>query len=319
MEPAILLKEHKFNQLMQWFNLCEKLPDDSFTALANILEITPHALIQILKLIYEKSSGHNLKFYLLNDELDMSTQYMYAHTINQLLQPGRLLHGKLTYLHPDKWMCFMQTLHDVVHDPNPSSFRLDYEKYVDCVSRVSEETIPPPHREMAMEDEEDERDNIGLGGIAQPMMSQKKLAKESAKKEIKELIRTMLMIKVPRPMLFAKLTHHDETLEQTIATHIAALKQRITAYLSSKTINRTVVKKLYEDYLSMFERTDQRIVDDRYWSDDVTQEQKDKIRIENSILDALAKFCGIKTGGKKSRSKKRGLHRRKKSSHKKRK
>jgi len=148
MEPAILLKNHKFNQLMQWFNSCEQLPDESFTAMANTLEITPRALIQILKLIYKNS--HNLEYYLLNDELDMSTQYRYAHTINQISQQYRLLHGELTYLNPNKWMCFMQTLHDVVHDPDPSSFRLDYEKYVDCVSRVSEETIPPPHREMAI-------------------------------------------------------------------------------------------------------------------------------------------------------------------------
>jgi len=109
-----------------------------------------------------------------------------------------------------------------------------------------------------------------------------------------------------------------------ITTYIAELDRKITAYLRDKTINHAVVNNLYKSYFSMFERTSQRLDDDRYWLDDVKQAEKDKIRIENSILDALAKLGGIKTGtgGKRSRSKKRGrksIHRRKKSMHKKRK
>jgi hypothetical protein len=140
-------------------------------------------------------------------------------------------------------------------------------------------------------------------------MSQKKLAKkESAKKEIKELIRTMLTY---RPSPIRLVGSHDEVFEQTIAAHIAELKQKITAYLKDKTINLAVVKNLHKHYLNMFDRTNDRRDDDMHWLDDPTQEQKDKIRIQTSILHALQTLGDIKTGGKKSRSKKRGLHRRK--------
>ena len=319
MEYATLLKKHKFDKLIQWFILCDQRPDDSFTALANILDITPHALIQILKLTHTKKIGDNLEYYLLNDELDMSTQYRYAHTINQLLEPGRLMHGVLTYLNPNKWMCFMQTLHDVVHDPDPSSFGLDYAKYVDCVSRVSEETTPPPNRGMVVEEHEnDERDDIGLGIAPPTTMSPNEIARERVKAEIKELIRTMLTTPIPPPQLFRT---HDQVLEQMITASIAELERKINAYLKDKTINRKVVKNLHGFYSRMFVRTDERIDEDMHWLDDHTPAQKYKIRIENSILDALAKLGKIKTGGKKSRSKKRGrksVHRRKKSIHKKR-
>ena len=319
MESATLLKKHKFDKLIQWFILCDQRPDESFTALANILDITPHALIQILKLTYNKKIGDNLEYYLLNDELDMSTQYRYAHTINQLLEPGRLMHGALTYLNPNKWMCFMQTLHDVVHDPDPSSFGLDYAKYVDCVSRVSEETTPPPNRGMVVEEHEnDERDDIGLGIAPPTTMSPNEIAREGAKVDIKKLISTMLTYR-DRPILLGS---HDEALEQMITASIAKLEQKINAYLKDKTINRAVVKNLHSLYSKMFVRTDERIDEDMHWLDDHTPAQKYKIRIKNSILDVLAKLGGNKTGGKKSRSKKRGrksVHRRKKSSHKKRK
>ena len=103
---------------------------------------------------------------------------------------------------------------------------------------------------------------------------------------------------------------HDQALEKMITASIADLKRKITAYLSDKTINRAVVRNLYDSYFRMFERTSQRLDDDRDWVDDVTQKEKDKIRIGKSILDTLAKLGRIETGtgGKRSRlrSKKRG-------------
>jgi hypothetical protein len=244
--------------------------------------------------------------------------------VNEDVNPGLRENGT-SAIDPVKWIQVIEFLRDSLRRP----YQQPVASHTKQVASRGLEQSPDTHRgdmEIAMAmATANHADDIGFGGSAQPMLSPNEIARELAKKEIKELIRTMLMIKVPRPMLLARVTYHDEKLEQMIAAHIAALKQMITAYLSSKTITPAVVKDLYEDYLSMFERTDQRIVDDMHWLDDLTQEQKDKIRIKNSILDALAKFCGIKTGGKKSRSKKRGLHRRKsihrrkKSSHKKRK
>ena len=300
MEPALSLQRTKFNQLIQWFTGCEKHPDELFTALASGLGITPRALIQILMVTHNKR-GHNLEYYLLN-ELSMAQQYQYAQTINYLLEPGRLLYGTLTHLNPDKWMCFMQTLHDVVHDPD-SLFRLNTGKYYECVSRVSEETISPLDRGMAVKHEDDERDDIGFGGIAQLMLSPDQIARERVKAEIKELIRTMLTTPIPPPQLFRT---HDQVLEQMITASIAELERKINAYLKDKTINRVVVKNLHGFYSRIFERTYQTIDEDRYWLDDLTQTQEDKIRIKNSILDALAKLGRIGTGGKRSRSKKRG-------------
>lgn len=318
MEPALSLQRTKFNQLIQWFTGCETHPDGLFIALATGLGITPPALSQILTVTRDKRD-HNLEYYLLNEELSMAQQHQYAQTINYLLESDRHLHGVSHYLNPDKWMCFMQTLHDVVHDPNPL-FRLDYEKYDNCVSRVSEETISRSDRRMEVYDEDDERDDIGFGGIAPTTsMSSKEIARERVKAEIKELIRTMLTTPIPPPQLFRT---HDQVLEQMITASIAELERKINAYLKDKTINRAVVKNLHGFYSRMFERTYQTIDEDRYWLDDLTQTQEDKIRIKNSILDALAKLGEIETGGKRSRSKKRGrksirrrksIHRRKKS------
>jgi len=307
-------QQTKFNQLIRWFIVCETHPDEVFIEFATGLGITPHALSVILTVTRDKTD-HNLEYYLLNEELSMAQQHQYVQTINHLLAPDRHLHGVLTHLNPDKWMCFMQTLHDFVHDPDPLS-RLNIGKYYECVSRVSEETIPPPDREIV--EVEDDIDEIGFG-IA-PSITPKKIARESAKLEIQELIRKMLTYRPNRQMFRTR----EQVLEQMITTYIAELDRKITAYLRDKTINHAVVNNLYKSYFSMFERTSQRLDDDRYWLDDVKQAEKDKIRIENSILDALAKLGGIKTGtgGKRSRSKKRGrksIHRRKKSMHKKRK
>jgi hypothetical protein len=95
MEPATLLKQQKFNQLIQWFISCEQHPDEWFTALATRIGITAPALSKILRITYTKMSGPNLEHYLLTDTLDMTQQYRYAQTINQLLEPDRLLHGEL--------------------------------------------------------------------------------------------------------------------------------------------------------------------------------------------------------------------------------
>jgi hypothetical protein len=313
MEPATLLKQQKFIQLIQWFISCEQHPEDVwFTALATRIGITAPALSKILRITYTKS-GPNLEHYLLTDNLDMTQQYRYADTINQLLEHDRLLHGELTYLNPDKWMCFMQTLHDVVHDPDPS-FRLDYETYDNCVSRMSVETVSPS-RGMGMDAKELEYryyiDDDMDGRAAKPI-SQKVIAKNIAKKEIKTLIQTILRLTYSSSIFRS---HDDKVLE-----HIAKLKRMINEYLRNKTITRAFVKKLYRDYYNMFIRTNERRDDDKEWFDDHTPTHKKNIKIEISILNALEKIIG--EGGGKSRSKKRGrksVHRRKKSMHKKRK
>jgi hypothetical protein len=206
----------------------------------------------------------------------------------------------------------MQTLHDVVHDPDPS-FRLDYETYDNCVSRMSVETVSPS-RGMGMDEElDDDRDDIDdMDGRAAQPISQKVIAKNIAKTEIKTLIQTILRLTYsPSPF-----RSHDEQ----VLDHIAKLERMINEYLRNKTITRAFVKNLHRDYSIMFSRTNERRDDDKEWFDDHTPTQKKNIKIENSILEALKQIIG--EGGGKSRSKKRGrksVHRRKKTMHKKRK
>lgn len=299
MEPALSLQRTKFNQLIQWFTGCEKQPDELFTALAGGLGITPHALIQILIVTYKKRD-HNLESYLLNEELSMAQQHQYAQTINQLLASGSLLHG-VTHLDPDKWMCFMQTLHDVVHDPDPL-FRLNTGTYYECVSRVSEETISPPVRGMAVGDEPNERDDIGLG-TAPIMLSMS--PKEIANHEIQQIIHTILW-------------NANKHIVPRRVNYMEQLKLVIKQYLENETITRNNVRVLHKNYLKQFRRTNQRKIDDRERLKEhiVLPQQKHMNIYEDAILDALAKLGGIETGGKRSRSKKRGrksIRRRKKS------
>ena len=294
MEPALSLQRTKFNQLIQWFTGCEKHPDELFTALASGLGITPRALIQILIVTYKKRD-HNLESYLLNEELSMAQQHQYAQTINQLLAPGSLLHGVTHYLDPDKWMCFMQTLHDVVHDPDPL-FRPNTGKYYECVSRVSEETPIP--RNIYAYGQPTNLDNIGLGI---PQLPTTKSPKDVAITDIKEGI--------------LKILNGDRKFL------LHTLKTKIIEYLKNKTIDNNDVFDLYNEYNTMFYRTNKRREHDE------TMDQprsRSKIIRQESIMEALFELSSFMVGGKKSRlrSKKRGrksVHRRKKSSHKKRK
>jgi hypothetical protein len=293
MEPALSLQRTKFNQLIQWFTGCEKHPDELFTALASGLGITPRALIQILIVTYKKRD-HNLESYLLNEELSMAQQHQYAQTINQLLAPGSLLHGVTHYLDPDKWMCFMQTLHDVVHDPDPL-FRPNTGKYYECVSRVSEETPIP--RNIYAYGQPTNLDNIGLGI---PQLPTTKSPKDVAITDIKEGI--LKILNGDRKFLFH------------------TLKTKIIEYLKNKTIDNNDVFDLYNEYNTMFYRTNER-------REDETMDQsrsRSKIIRQESIMKALFELSSFMVGGKRSRlrSKKRGrksVHRRKKSMHKKRK
>lgn len=300
MEPALSLQRTKFNQLIQWFTGCEKQPDELFTALAGGLGITPHALSQILTVTRNKSD-HNLEYYLLN-ELSMAQQYQYVQAINQLLEPGRLLHGVDHYLDPDKWMCFMQTLHDVVHDPDPL-FRLNTGKYYECVSRVSAKSISPPVREI-VEEHEDEKDDIGLGTAPTTSMSPDQIARERVKAEIKELIHKILM-------------SANQRLNKQNMGLMGQLKLMINKYLEDGTITRKYVCILHRLYLQRFRRTNQRKTDDLD-GEDVSPQQKRKNIYENAIVNALAEFCEIKMGGKRTRGRKsirrrKSIHRRKKS------
>jgi hypothetical protein len=305
------LMHENWERMRQNLNNCK---DSDTIMLSSHLNINCDIFRQIL--IYR---GENLANSLYSNELNVDEETRF---VNEDVNPGLRENGT-SAIDPVKWIQVIEFLRDSLRRP----YQQPVASHTKQVASRGLEQSPDTHRNdmeiaMAMATA-NHADDIGFGGSAQPMLSPNEIARELAKKDINNLIREMLMITVPpRLMLFAKLTHHDETLEQMIAAHIAALKQRITAYLSSQTINLAVVNDLYEYYLIMFDRTNHRREDDMHWLDDPTQKQKDKIRIENSILDALAKFCGIKTGGKKSRSKKRGrksIHRRKKSSHKKRK
>ena len=287
------------DQLIHWFTVCETHPDEPFTALAHGLGITTHALSQILTVTRDKRD-HNLKYYLLNEELSMTQQYQYAQTINQLLGTDRLLDGVTHYLNPNKWMCFMQTLHEAVRDPNPNPlFGLDYEKYDNCVSRVSEETIPPSDRRMKV-DEPNERDDIGFSGTAPPTTMS---PKEIANHEIRQIIHTILW-------------NANKHIVPRHVNNMQLLKRMIQQYLENKTITRNDVRVLHKNYLKQFHRTNQRKIDDREFDKKhiVLPQQKHMNIYEDAIVKALANLGGIETGGKRSRSNKRGrksIHRRK--------
>jgi hypothetical protein len=125
-------REANFNALMKWF---EDIDENNalFIQMATGLDVTTHALKKILSLV-----SHKLKGYLLKDEID-EEQLRYAHTINELLEHGELLHG--THLNPNKWLCFMNLLHDIVH--YPIEFNSHFEHYAYGLSRVSEPSTAP--------------------------------------------------------------------------------------------------------------------------------------------------------------------------------
>jgi hypothetical protein len=204
------------------------------------------------------------------------------------------------YLNPNKWMCFMQTLHEAVRDPNPNPlFGLDYEKYDNCVSRVSEETIPPSDRRMKV-DEPNERDDIGFSGTAPPTTMS---PKEIANHEIRQIIHTILW-------------NANKHIVPRHVNNMQLLKRMIQQYLENKTITRNDVRVLHKNYLKQFHRTNQRKIDDREFEKKhiVLPQQKHMNIYEDAIVKALANLGGIETGGKRSRSKKRGrksIHRRK--------
>jgi hypothetical protein len=268
---------------------------------SQLLEIPCDIFRQIL--IYR---GENLAKSLYSNELNVDEETRF---VNEDVNSGLREHNPSLMVDPDKWLQFITFLRE--------SLRRPYQQPVASLKKQDAsrglEQSPDPHRDdmeiaMAMATA-NHADDIGLG-IAQPMLSPNEIARERAKEDITKLIRTMLTYRPTRAMFKS----HDQVLEEMITGHIAELERMINAYLRENTIDCRVVKYLYKSCVDTFERTEQRIEEDRYWLDDPTQEQKDKIRIENSILDALAKFCGIKKGGKRSRSKKRGrksIHRRK--------
>ncbi len=299
MGPETPLKYQKFYKLIGWFGSCEQQPDDFFTQLANTLDITPRTLIQILSISLRTGK---LEIYLLADVLEMSQQHAYVRTINELLQPDRILHQGVTQrLHPGKWMCFMQMLHDFVHDD--TKFNFDYQNYVSCVSRMSEESQEPNRGVVVGEMDGLEGADIGLGIPLSPTEKQIKInAKNTAKQQIHELISQMLRF---TPSTYS-LMPYDTVLHEMITRSIAQMRHMITVYLKNKTINKNVVCNLYHYYAEMFFRTDERIENDRHWIDNPTPAQQGKSKIRSSILDALRDLCGIeKGGGKKSRYKKR--------------
>ncbi len=255
--------------------------------LANELGITVEALLRILVL-----KNNDLWDHVINLDYDVENRFVWVVNTH-MTDP--FIHGYLqNNLNASKWICFMNFLHETVMGaPDLNDYENNLIHYKSCVSRVSEETPIPPKRYAY--GPPNNLDNIGLG----TQLPTTKSPKDVAITDIKEGI--------------LKILNGDRKFL------LHTLKTKIIEYLKSKTIDNNDVLDLYNEYNTMFYRTNERREDDETMDQPRSQS---KIIRQNSIITALLELSKFMVGGKKSRSKKRGrksVHRRNKSIHKKRK